>query len=109
MTPEKLLEALARAAAAKGYCLHASREHCLATAESLLANKDRYGYMCCPCRLACEDPKTDRDIICPCIYRDADIAEYGACYCSFYVSPEHKDDPEFFPEVEERRDPGRGL
>ena len=37
MTPEKLLEALGKAAAAKGYCLHANREHCLATAESLLA------------------------------------------------------------------------
>ena len=109
MTPEKLLEVLARTAASMGYYLHANREHCLATAESLLSNKERYGYMCCPCRLACENPQTDRDIICPCEYRDADIAEYGACYCSFYVSEEHKDDPLFFPEVEERRDPERGA
>lgn len=109
MTPEQLLEHLAKAAAAKGLYLHADHDHCLGTAESLLANKERYGYMCCPCRLACSDKQQDSDIICPCIYRDADIAEYGACFCSFYVSEEHKDDPDFFPEVEERRDPSRGL
>ena len=109
MTPEELLEKLARCAAPKGYYLHADRDHCLGTAESLLANKERYGYMCCPCRLACNDRKTDSDIICPCVYRDEDIREYGACMCSFYVSEEHKDDPDFFPEVEERRDPSRGL
>ena len=74
----RIFLSIRKAAAAKGYCLHANREHCLATAESLLANKERYGYMCCPCRLACEDAKADRDIICPCTYRDADIAEYGA-------------------------------
>ncbi len=27
----------------------------------------------------------DRDIICPCDYRDPDVEEYGTCYCSFYV------------------------
>ena len=52
MTPEQLLEHLARSAATKGYYLHADHDHCLGTAESLLANKERYGYMCCPCRLA---------------------------------------------------------
>ena len=38
MTPEELLEKLAKCAAPKGYYLHADREHCLGTAESLLAN-----------------------------------------------------------------------
>ncbi len=109
MEPDKLLEMLGRAAAKKGYCLHADREHCLGTAEGLIANRERYGYMCCPCRLASEDKETDRDIICPCQYRDADIAEYGACYCSFYVSQEHRDDPDFFPDIPERRDPDRGV
>ena len=51
----------------------------------------------------------DSDIICPCVYRAADIEEFGACMCAFYVSEEHKDDPDFFPEVDERRDPSRGL
>lgn len=109
MTPEQLLDILAKNALAKGYYLHANHEHCLSTAESLLINKKRYGYMCCPCRLACLDKQKDSDISCPCAYRDADIAQYGACFCCFYVSKEHKDDPYFFPEVEERRDPSRGI
>jgi len=27
----------------------------------------------------------DRDIICPCDYRDPDVKEYGCCYCALYV------------------------
>lgn len=27
----------------------------------------------------------DRDIICPCDYRDPDVQEFGTCYCCFYV------------------------
>ena len=28
----------------------------------------------------------DRDIMCPCVYRAADVMEYGSCYCGLYVS-----------------------
>jgi ferredoxin-thioredoxin reductase catalytic subunit len=34
----------------------------------LLVNKERYGYMCCPCRLAAGNREKDADIICPCQY-----------------------------------------
>ena len=44
--------------------------------------------MCCPCRLAAEDREQDKDIICPCVYRAADVAEFGSCYCNLYVSRE---------------------
>jgi rubrerythrin len=27
----------------------------------------------------------DRDIICPCDYRDPDVQEFGTCFCCFYV------------------------
>jgi ferredoxin-thioredoxin reductase catalytic chain len=27
----------------------------------------------------------DRDIICPCDYRDPDIQEFGCCYCALFV------------------------
>jgi ferredoxin-thioredoxin reductase catalytic subunit len=51
-----------------------------------LANKARYGYMACPCRLASGDKDADRDIVCPCEYRAPDVAEFGSCYCNLYVS-----------------------
>ena len=47
--------------------------------------------MCCPCRIAKEDREADRDIICPCVYREPDVTEYGSCYCALYVSKEWND------------------
>ena len=54
--------------------------------EGLTQNKERYGYMACPCRLASGDRKKDQDIICPCVYREEDLEEFGSCYCNLYVS-----------------------
>ncbi|MBA3046180.1 MAG: ferredoxin:glutaredoxin reductase [Candidatus Thermoplasmatota archaeon] len=54
--------------------------------EGLIANESRYGYQACPCRLAAGDRNEDIDIICPCDYRDADLDDFGACYCALYVS-----------------------
>ncbi len=70
--------------------------------EGLKSNEERYGYPSCPCRLASGNLEYDRDIICPCDYRDPDVAEYGACYCRLYVNKavyESKD----LPTVPERR------
>jgi ferredoxin-thioredoxin reductase catalytic subunit len=49
--------------------------------EGLKINEERYGYPVCPCRLGTGKLDLDRDIICPCDYRDPDVAQYGACYC----------------------------
>ncbi len=52
----------------------------------LLVNEKRFGYQSCPCRLGANDIEIDRDIICPCDYRDADVQDFDGCYCSLYVS-----------------------
>jgi len=57
----------------------------------LLVNQKRYGYWACPCRLASGKRDKDKDIICPCDYRDPDLEEFGACYCALYVSQDIKD------------------
>ena len=49
-------------------------------------NEERYGYPSCPCRIASGNIEKDRDIICPCDYRDPDVEEYGQCYCALYVN-----------------------
>lgn len=54
--------------------------------DGLKENEDRYGYPSCPCRIASGNFELDRDIICPCDYRDPDVEEYGTCYCSLYVN-----------------------
>jgi ferredoxin-thioredoxin reductase catalytic chain len=70
--------------------------------EGLKTNEDRYGYASCPCRLATGNLEIDRDIICPCDYRDPDVAQYGACYCRLYVNKTVYESQNL-PEVPERR------
>jgi ferredoxin-thioredoxin reductase catalytic chain len=53
--------------------------------EGLKRNEERYGYPSCPCRLASGNFELDRDIVCPCDYRDPDVKEFGCCYCALYV------------------------
>lgn len=83
-----LRDRLSRDAESAGYHLNPDREFTTALAEGLLANDARYGYFACPCRLAAGDADIDRDIVCPCDYRDADLDEWGTCYCGLYVSDE---------------------
>jgi len=81
-----LYQRLKREAEAAGYHLNPDGEFTLGLVTSLLINEERYGYWACPCRLASGDKAQDLDIICPCDYRDADLNEWGACYCALYVS-----------------------
>ena len=69
-----------------GYNLNPDMEFTKGLINGLLVNEKRYGYQSCPCRLASGNKDDDLDIICPCDYRDADVAERGACYCALYVS-----------------------
>jgi ferredoxin-thioredoxin reductase catalytic subunit len=69
--------------------------------EGLLENYRRYGFFQCPCRDSYGQRAMDSDIACPCIYADADIREYGRCYCNLFLSPEaarNDPDPEQIPE-----------
>jgi len=71
--------------------------------EGLKANEERYGYPSCPCRLATGKFEIDRDIICPCDYRDPDVAEYGACYCALFVTKDVSEGKKAVEPVPERR------
>jgi len=86
MDVQELYDMSKKAQEPKGYFFSTDREWVDGLLSALLVNKDRYGYMVCPCRLATGDKKKDRDIICPCVYRTEDVAEYGSCYCNLYVS-----------------------
>jgi len=79
-------ERLTEETAATGYHLNPDTEFTKALITGLIENEKRYGYSSCPCRLAARNKDEDIDIICPCDYRDPDLAEHGACYCALYVS-----------------------
>jgi ferredoxin-thioredoxin reductase catalytic subunit/predicted Zn-ribbon and HTH transcriptional regulator len=85
-----------------GYSLTPQSELLQGFLEGLKTNEDRYGYPLCPCRLTSGTFEYDRDIICPCDYRDPDVAEYGSCYCRLYVNKQVYESQNL-PEVPERR------
>lgn len=88
MDAEQLYEILRKAQEPLGYPFNNDRETVFQLLRGLLTNKERYGYMSCPCRLASGNYERDSDIICPCAYRAPDVQEYGSCYCGLYVSRE---------------------
>ena len=101
----KLYEMLKQAQEPKGYYFNEDRDRVFELLEALINNKERYGYMACPCRLASGDREHDRDIICPCVYREPDVEEYGSCYCNLYVSEEWNRDKIPHKYIPERRPP----
>jgi len=80
MTAQQLYEMLRKIQEPKGFFFNRDHTKVLDLLEGLLINRERYGYMCCPCRLASGNRDWDRDIICPCSYREEDLREYGRCY-----------------------------
>ena len=90
----------------KGYFLNPNIEDLKVVIDGYLTNEERFGYPACPCRLPAGERDKDRDIICPCDYRDDDIAEHGACYCSLYVSEDVARGRKKVGSIPERRPPG---
>lgn len=102
---EKLFTRLDQEAESAGYHLNPDRKFTLGLIEGMLVNERRFGYWACPCRLASGVKKEDLDIICPCDYRDPDIADYGTCFCGLYVSQEVVDGKRKATRIPERRPP----
>lgn len=101
----KLYDILRTIQEPKGYFFNIDEERTMELLEALLTNRERYGYMACPCRLASGEREADRDIICPCVYREPDVEEFGSCYCNLYVSKEWNEKTVPHAVVPERRPP----
>lgn len=100
---ERVFRKLDEEAESAGYHLNPDTTFTLGLIEGMLVNERRYGYWACPCRLASGRKSEDLDIICPCDYRDADLSEYGACFCALYVSQDVKDGKRKARRIPERR------
>lgn len=88
-----------------GYRLNPDAEFVKNLVRGLLKNEQRYGYRACPCRLSSGKKEEDLDIVCPCDYRDADIDDFGACYCALYVNEAIAEGSRKVTPVPERRPP----
>ena len=103
MEAKEFYEMLKKTHEPKGYFLNKNINLVFDLLDGLIINKERYGYMSCPCRLASGDREKDKDIICPCVYRQADVDKYGTCYCNLYVSRKWNDQEMEHVYVPERR------
>jgi len=102
---DRLYSHLEKEAKQGGYNLNPDGEFVRGLVKGLLVNERRYGYQACPCRLAADDKIADLDIICPCYFRDADVTEFGACYCALYVSKAVLKGEQKLGSIPERRPP----
>ncbi len=85
ITLEKVRQRAESDAKTYGYYLNPDQKFLQDLLEGLKNNEEQHGYPACPCRFASGNLEVDRDIICPCDYRDPDVAEFGACFCALYV------------------------
>ncbi len=90
-------------ARSRGYSLNYEESFLVDLLQGLRTNEERFGYPSCPCRMASGNFELDRDIICPCDYRDPDVLEHGACYCALFVRNEIAKDHLPISPVPERR------
>lgn len=107
-TKEDVRQYVEKMAERRGWKLHDNHDGTLdMLVEGLMNSFNTYNYYNCPCRESQEDPKLDKDIICPCKYAPEDIDEFGHCYCALYFDkefdmtkdigmiPERRPDPDF--------------
>ena len=102
---DQLYKKLRDEAESAGYYLNPDIPMTRELLKGLMVNEKRYGYPSCPCRLASGVKNKDLDIICPCDYRDLDLDDYNACYCSLYVSLAAKEGRIKIGSIPERRPP----
>lgn len=99
MTPEDLYSMMKPVQENKGYYFNPDHAWVLQVLSGVLTNRARYGYGSCPCRLATGKKEKDRDIICPCVFREEDVAKYDSCYCRLYFSREASEGRRKIPEA----------
>lgn len=100
---ETILENMKKNAEENGFFICPDEPLLIDLVDGLAKNEDRYGFGACPCRISSGIKQYDVDIICPCEYRDADVNEFGMCYCGLFVSEEVSSDASKMAPVPERR------
>jgi ferredoxin-thioredoxin reductase catalytic chain len=103
VTEQEMQARVQRDADESGYFICPDRDLLRELIDGLVKNEERYGYGSCPCRISSGVKAYDADIICPCEYRDADVDEFGMCYCGLFVSKAVKEDPKKLMPITERR------
>lgn len=97
--PEEMARYVAQVARHRGWVVNPDPGFTAGIVEGLAAQNRRWGRPLCPCRDV--DGPEDRDIVCPCVYAQADLDEHGQCYCGLFLAPGK--DPSGVTSIPERR------
>jgi ferredoxin-thioredoxin reductase catalytic subunit len=100
---KQILKTMQRNAKENEYFLCPDPDLLKSLIDGLAKNEQRYGYGSCPCRISSGNKTYDGDIICPCEYRDADVNEFGMCYCGLFVNVAIIENPSKMGPIPERR------
>ncbi len=100
---QTIIKKMEQNAKENGYYLCPDQQLFYDLIDGIVTNTNRYGYGSCPCRAASGVKNYDVDIICPCEYRDADVDEFGMCYCGLFVNENVKKNPSLLGPILERR------
>ncbi|MFA5169702.1 MAG: ferredoxin-thioredoxin reductase catalytic domain-containing protein [Candidatus Paceibacterota bacterium] len=82
---EKLIKISEDYARSKGFKLNPNRAVVEGIVKGLLAHKENFGEIYCPCRKVTGNKDEDKKIICPCIYHLDEITKDGHCFCNLFV------------------------
>jgi len=53
--------------------------------KGLLAKKEKFGDIYCPCRVVSGNKEKDKEIICPCVFHRGEIELQGHCLCNLFI------------------------
>ena len=76
-----------REAANSGLRLNPDERQLRTVLKGLVRNRERFGVAYCPCRIRSGEPEKDAAIVCPCVYRDEEVAADGRCHCNLFHAP----------------------
>ena len=84
--PESLKKSSGEYAESVGIKLNSDRKVVANVVKGLLAKKEKFGDIHCPCRVSTGDKKKDVEITCPCVFHRGEIELQGHCKCNLFVS-----------------------
>jgi len=83
-SPEELKKAIEEYAE-KVEGIKVNRDNVDNVIRGLLAKKEKFGEVYCPCRVVTGDKEKDKEIICPCVFHRGEIELQGKCLCNLFL------------------------
>jgi ferredoxin-thioredoxin reductase catalytic chain len=81
--PDKLKKSIEEYAKKAG--IKPNADHIDNVIKGLLARKNKFGEIYCPCRVVSGNKEKDKELICPCVFHRGEVELQGHCICNLFV------------------------